>query len=132
MKNWQILRSDYDHDKGKYSFHAILIGFHFAGIYSVQEVMVAADLSDPDVDASIYKTGVMRLPLCCKDGQNRPLVPFQLDDSLMAAHTDELDRWLSYKFTHVTEDSKILEVPNTIKALKVSYVCMLSTISDFI
>lgn len=60
MSHWSICASGYDHEKGKYGFHGKRRDFHFPDILDHRDLMVAADIQDEAVDASIYKTGVLR------------------------------------------------------------------------
>lgn len=76
-----LTKSDYCIKKKKHSFHVKVIGYKFPCPYAIKYYFNQMGFSEEldGIDSSVYRTGLIRLSLCSKKGQKRPLLPYYIN-----------------------------------------------------
>jgi hypothetical protein len=96
--NFLTTKSPYCCKKKKHSFHIKVVGYKFPCPYAVKFYFNKMNLNEKEhgVDNSIYRTGLIRTTFSTKKGQNRPLLPFQIEEGNIYIENDIVENSLEY------------------------------------
>ena len=97
-KNFLTTKSPYCSKKKKHSFHIKVVGYKFPCPYAVKFYFNKMNLNEKDhgVDNSIYRVGLIRTTFSTKKGQERPLLPFEVEEGNIYIENDTVKNSLEY------------------------------------